>query len=254
MRSSIYLYYMLIPQIFSKDIVAAQSSRHGGFSDGPFNSLNLGLSVNDDEETVLRNREKFFGSLGIDIKDVSRCHQVHGTDILFSKKQGLYDKYDAQITNIPGLYLVASVADCTPVLIHDEKNNAVAAIHAGWRGTAGGITALTLERMTAEFGTRGIDCKAYIGACISDNSFEVGDEVAKEFGEEHKRINGESGKWHVDLKAANRSQLISKGLKAESIQTSLLCTVEDNDMFFSHRKEKGITGRMMAVIGMRPLA
>ena len=247
-----YLCRMLLqPKIFDPSkVIAAQSTRNGGVSPAPFLSLNLGLSVNDDEQNVWKNRALFFGKLGIDINDVSRCYQVHGAEVLTVTKPVTNDKYDAQITNIPGVFLAVSIADCTPVLIHDVKNNAVAAIHAGWRGTASKIVENALRAMNKNYGTSGRDCKAFIGACISSQNFEVGDEVAENFDTTFKNFDHQKQKWLVDLKKANEQQLLHFGLKKENIEISTLCTVENNNTFFSHRKEKGITGRMMAVIGI----
>jgi len=243
---------ILRPKIFDPSkVIAAQSTRLGGISSKPFDSMNLGLSVNDEEQNVWKNRELFFGELGIELSQVSRCHQVHGYNVLIVKEPVTNEKYDAQITNQPNVYLAVSIADCTPILIHDEKNNAVAAIHAGWRGTAGKIVKNALLLMKENYGTEGKDCKAFIGACISYANFEVGDEVAVHFDDSQKRFDSEKQKWFVNLKKANQQQLLDFGLLEENIEISDFCTIENNNTFFSHRKEKGVTGRMMAVIGLR---
>lgn len=242
---------ILQPKIFdSSKVIAAQSTRLGGVSGQPFDSMNLGLSVNDDEQNVWKNRELFFGKLGIDLKQVSRCHQVHGNDVLLVNESVTNEKYDAQITNKPNIYLAVSIADCTPILIHDEKNNAVAAIHAGWRGTVGKIVSNALQLMNKNYGTQGKECKAFIGACISYENFEVGDEVALNFDDSLKRFDEQKQKWFVNLKKANQKQLLDFGVLENNIEISDYCTVGNNNTFFSLRKEKGVTGRMMAVIGV----
>jgi hypothetical protein len=242
---------ILRPKIFNPSkVIAAQSTRLGGVSSIPFASMNLGLSVKDKEEHVLKNRELFFGELGIDPGQVALSHQVHGNEVSVVTEPGRKEGYDAQITNVPGIFLAVSIADCTPVLVHDEKNNAVAAIHAGWRGTVGKIVSNTLQLMKEQYGTEGKDCKAFIGACISYDNFEVGAEVAEQFDTTHKRFDTKRKKWFVDLKKANRHLLLSFGLSPQNIEITDYCTVGNNDTFFSHRKEKGVTGRMMAVIGM----
>lgn len=243
---------ILQPKIFdTAKIIAAQSTRLGGISPEPFNSLNLGLSVNDDEKNVLKNRELFFRSLGVELSQVSRCYQVHGDAVLVVDKPVTNEKYDAQITNKPNIYLAVSVADCTPILIHDTKNNAVAAIHAGWRGTVGKIVSNALQLMKENYGTDGKDCKAFIGACISYENFEVGEEVAVHFDDLQKSFDSARQKWFVNLKEANKKQLLDFGLRTENIEITSYCTVTNNDTFFSHRKENGKTGRMMAVIGIK---
>lgn len=242
------------PKIFdSSTIIAAQSTRLGGVSPEPFNSMNLGLSVNDEEHNVWKNRELFFEKIGVELSKVSRCYQVHGNDVLIVNEPVSNEKYDAQISNKSNVYLAVSIADCTPVLIHDEKENAIAAIHAGWKGTVGEIVSKTLFKMQEHFGTTGENCKAYIGACIGYENFEVGDEVAAHFDQTLKRFDKQKQKWFVDLKRANQKQLLDFGIHSENIEISTYCTVQNNDLFFSHRKEKGVTGRMMAVIGMKQL-
>ncbi|MDF2438840.1 MAG: pgeF [Bacteroidota bacterium] len=243
---------LIIPKIFDPSkVVAAQSTRIGGVSPDPFQSLNLGMSVNDEESNVLQNRELFFRALNIRPEQVTKSHQVHGTNVMIVNGPLSTEGYDALITNKPGVFLAVSIADCTPILIHDEKNNAVAAIHAGWRGTAGSIVSNALELMKKNYGTEEKDCKAFIGACISYENFEVGEEVAMNFDQTLKRFDDKKQKWFVDLKAANKQQLTDAGVLPENIEVSSHCTLRDQDLFFSHRGENGKTGRMMAVIGMK---
>lgn len=158
---------------------------------------------------------------------------------------------DAVITNKPNVFACVSIADCTPVLIYDTKNKAVAAIHAGWRGTAAYIVTETLKAMQDNYGTKGEDCLAFIGACIGEKNFEVGEEVAIQFKAEVKRYDAEKKKYFIDLKKENKNQLLQFGLKESNIEVSSYCTIENNDKFFSYRKEKGVTGRMLAVIGIK---
>lgn len=158
---------------------------------------------------------------------------------------------DAVITNQPNVFACVSIADCTPVLIYDAKNKAVAAIHAGWRGTAAYIVTETLKAMQSNYGTKGEDCLAFIGACIGEKNFEVGEEVAVQFNDDVKRFDESKQKYFIDLKKENKKQLFQFGLKESSIEISNYCTIADNDKFFSYRKEKGVTGRMLAVIGSK---
>lgn len=242
----------ILPKIFDPSkIIAAQSTRLGGVSPVPFQSLNLGLSVNDDQKNVIKNRELFFNGLGIRLQYLAKSHQIHGIDVFVVNEPGNVEGYDAQITNKRGVFLVVSIADCTPILIHDEKKNAVAAIHAGWRGTVKKIVKNTIKKMNENYGTLGKDCKAYIGTCIDFQNFEVGEEVAEYFDNHLKKYDPQKNKWFVDLKSTNKEQLTEAGVLEENIEVSPYCTFLNNDKFFSHRKEKGKTGRMMAVIGMK---
>jgi hypothetical protein len=136
-------------------------------------------------------------------------------------------------------------------LIYDARRKAIAAIHAGWRGTVAGIVAKTLECMQSTYGTQGADCFAFIGACIDACSFEVGDEVATEFADTYKQFDPERGKYFVDLKKANAAQLLAFQVPESQIEISPFCTMVHSEDFFSHRKSGGITGRGMGVIGLR---
>ncbi len=243
---------IIYPEIFKDfNVIAAQSTRLGGVSLSPFSSMNLGLFVNDVKESVINNRELFFGKLGIDLQQIVLSKQVHGIDIYTADSPIINEGYDALITNKAGLYLSVSIADCTPVLIYDKTNKAVAAIHAGWKGTVAEIVRHTLDKMHELYYTKGADCAAYIGACIGYDNFEVGEEVAMHFDASFKKFDGIKQKWFVDLKSANKKQLMDCGLPSENIEISAYCTVKDEELFFSHRRDDGKTGRMMAVIGMK---
>ncbi len=242
-----------IPALFAQflHLVAAESTRHGGVSPAPFASLNLGLSTGDAHENVLENRRRFFNGLGIDTGQVANSFQVHGERIFYADSPGHREGYDALITDRPGVFVAVSVADCTPILVFDSKNDAVAAIHAGWRGTAASIVAKTLAAMTTRFGTQGTDCFAYVGTCIDVGSFEVGDDVADHFTDDFKRLDNATQKFFVDLKAANAAQLHAFGIPERQVEISPFSTVTHNANYFSHRLERGTTGRMISVIGVK---
>ena len=231
-------------------LVAAESDRHGGVSVAPYYSLNLGKNTDDDPAHVLENRRRFCAALGFRADQLAISKQVHGDGVLVVHASGTAEGYDALVTNRPGILLGVSVADCPPILIFDQKNRAVAAIHAGWRGTAAGIVTKTLAVMAAHFGTIGADCRAYVGTCIDECSFEVGEEVAAAFADEFKRFDVARGRFFVDLKKANAAQLLAFGVPATWIEISPYSTVLHNADYFSHRQEQGRTGRMLAVIGM----
>ena len=190
-------------------------------------------------------------------------------------------KADALITATPGLLLGVQTADCVPILLADTKRRVVASIHAGWRGTLARIAVKTLGRMRMEFGTRAGDVVAAIGPAIGSGCYEVGPEVAQAFatqfppaadwfeGPFEQLAHGEEPLWlpwltmmppgHVpppprvqlDLRAANRWQLIDAGVPEKQISVSDLCTACRTDLLFSYRREGPKTGRMMAVIGIQ---
>lgn len=242
-----------VPTLFANfpDLIVAESTRHGGVSTVPFASLNLGVNTADEAANVAENRRRFFDAIGAKADRFASSHQVHGKEILYATEPGRFDGYDALMTDQPGLLIGVSIADCVPILLHDVVHRAVAAIHAGWRGTLEGIVAKTLARMQEQFGTQPGQCYAYIGTCIDAISFEVGPEVAKQFAPEFKRMDAGTGKGYVDLKAANLRNITDFGIPSAQIGLSPFSTVLDNDDYFSHRAERGQTGRMLAVIGIK---
>lgn len=241
-----------IPDIFSSvsNLISGESTRHGGVSVYPYNSLNLGGSTTDNPENVAENNKRFFGELGIELSQVAKSHQVHGAEILIVTEAGRFEGFDALITNIPEIQLSVTIADCTPVLIYDPVKKAVAAIHAGWKGTVSQIVSKTVELLKKEYGTNPSDCLAFVGTCIDECSFEVDEDVAGNFQSVYKRRDDQKNKFFVDLKSANRDQLIEAGMKKENIEISPYSTVLNNEDYFSYRKEKGLTGRLLATIGM----
>ncbi len=241
------------PVIFAghPNLAAAQSTRHGGVSRAPYHSLNLGLHTKDEQNAVLENRRRFFAACGFSPKQTAGSHQVHGTEVLIVTKPGYFEGYDALITSQPGILLTVTIADCTPVLIFDPVRKAVAAIHAGWKGTVGGIAIKALRAMRENYGTDPADCLAYIGTCIDYCDFEVDADVADHFDDSHKQWDESRGKFMVDLKQTNADQLRQAGLIENRIEVSPFSTYTRHQDFFSHRFEKGKTGRMLAAIGRR---
>ncbi len=246
-------------------IMHAFSTRQGGVSRPPFATLNLGQSVGDEPAAVEENRRRFFGAFGIDPARVVRAWQAHGDGVLridagVAERPGfpgcLLDKrakFDALITQVFGLALVVSTADCLPILIHDPVRRAVAAVHAGWRGTAKRIAARALDAMREAYGTDPSDCDAAIGPGIRGCCFEVDAAVRDSTAatlpnwETHATAN-RPGHWLLDLAGVNRAILEAAGVRSDRIEDVGLCTSCRHDLFFSHRAEKARTGRMMNFI------
>lgn len=237
---------VIIPTIFKPipQLVAGVSTRHGGKSKQAYQTLNLGLHTDDHPDMVQQNLSLFCRDLGIPPEALARSYQVHGDVIWETTEPGYTSGYDSIIAHTPGIFAGVGVADCCPILLADPVLKTTAAIHAGWKGTASQIVAKTASVMISK-GSNPADILAYIGPCISLAHFEVGNEVAEQFELKEKR----GARWHVDLKASNEAQLRNAGIS--QIEISEYCTIENNDLFFSHRKEKGITGRMLALIGFR---
>lgn len=233
-------------------LTIAESTRVGGISPSPFSSLNLGLFTDDKAEFVKQNRERFCRDLNWDVSKLAGAFQVHGDRVLRVNSPGQWEGYDALVTNRPDVLLSITIADCTPVLIYDPISQAVGGAHAGWKGTAGKIATKTMMLMRDAYGTRPENCWVYIGTCIGEEDFEVDADVADNFSEQYKRWDPQRKKFLVDLKKANRDQLLHLGVTSNQIELSPFSTVKDNDRYFSHRAERGLTGRMLAVIGLMP--
>ena len=237
------------PDIFSHipQLVAGISTRHGGVSSQAYQSLNLGVHTDDDPSAISSNLKLFCADLGISPDSLARSYQVHGSEIWTSVSPGYESGYDAIIAPETGVFAGVGIADCCPILLADPVRQTAAAIHAGWKGTVAKIVEKTARRLIENRGSNPADILAYIGPCISLAHFEVGDEVAAQFDEAFKIRKG--AKWHVDLKAANAAQLRALGI--QQIEIDPACTVANNADFFSHRTEKGMTGRMLALIGFQ---
>ncbi len=246
----------------------AFSTRRGGVSRGPYESLNLGLSTGDDPAAVRENRRRFFGALGIEPDRTVRVRQVHGDGVLVVDRplivregfpRVLLDEgfeYDALVTDLPGVALTVSTADCLPILLADRRRAAIAAIHAGWRGTVRGIARLAVETLRDRYGTDPGDCVAALGPCIRGCCYEVDAPVIDPLSQalpawrDCVREKG-GGRWDLDLAAANRRMLESAGLDPAAVHDAALCTRCRRDQFYSYRDQGPQTGRMMNTILLR---
>jgi polyphenol oxidase len=243
------------PTIFTRfpQLVALESTRHGGISPAPFNTLNLGNFTDDTTENINENRRLLLKELGFELDQLCFSKQTHEDNIYIASEATMVEGYDAIITSQKGIIIGVTVADCTPILIYDAANEVVAAIHAGWKGTVLGIVAKTIETMKTNFNTSPTHCFAYIGTCIDVCDFEVGEEVATQFDASFRVWKAEKNKYHVDLKKANEQWLKSAGVPPEQIELSPHSTASQTTDYFSHRAERGQTGRMMALIGLLSL-
>ena len=269
-------------------LVQGFSTRQGGVSTCyGGKTLNLGQTTHDTHTNVERNRTLFLKAVGAVNEDGSvwplmQIRQVHSAIIHHVDADSTHAQAgDGMITNAPGLLLAIKTADCVPVLVADVKRRAVGAFHAGWRGTVARVVEKGVGEMRRQFGGMPVDLRAAIGPCIRKCCYAVGAEVRSEFESQftyadelfeevfdsnaiHVKYpmlflnqrapgHGELGpEIHLDLVAANQRQLEDAGVQPEHINVIEGCTACDTRRFFSHRAEFGNTGRMMAVIGIRP--
>jgi YfiH family protein len=235
------------------------TTRHEGVSRPPYNSLNLGLTTLDSPHNVEGNRSLLTRAFGARYENLVTVTQVHGTDLLvlnepnqdFSHFQKL--ECDGIITNQPGVMIGVCVADCVPVLLLDPKKRVVAALHAGWKGTAEGIVRKGVEAMVSFFDCQPDQILAAIGPAIGSCCYEVDSPVAEAFRNGGMQFDSfaqpsSPGKWKLDLVAANRNQLLRAGLEEGHVESSGFCVSCEKDLFFSYRRDNGETGRQMGFI------
>lgn len=247
--------------------INAFSTRLGGVSALPFNALNLAYFKGDEKENVVENRRRFLKAIGAERALVVTARQMHSVERSsiesLAQARGPQQECDAMITRLPEVLLAVQTADCLPVLIGDTKSGAVAAIHAGWRGTAGRITERTVADMMLSLGVNPRDCIAALGPAACAECYEVGDDVIerykKEFGYWRNLLVNfkEDGKAHLDIRMANIQQLSFCGFTEDRIHVADYCTMHQNELFFSYRKEgraqlSGV-GRLLSVISARPV-
>ena len=246
---------------FGQDVVAFSSTRQGGYSEGNYGQFNINRYCGDRAEAIAQNRQALCQSLQIDDSRLLMPHQVHLTEIATidddflsldnDERHQRLEGIDAIMTDRVGVCIGVSTADCIPVLLYDRRHLAICAIHAGWRGTQQRIVEKAVKAMTDTYGSRSSDLQAMIGPGIGLDSFEVGDEVYEAFadaGFDMEAISEHREKWHIDLPACNRLQLMAMGVKAERIGVSDICTYKAHDTFFSARRLGINSGRIFTAI------
>ena len=241
----------------SPAVVAFSTTRHGGFSHGKHGEFNINRYCGDDEACIEKNLDLLSRELGVDKAGIIMPHQTHGTETRLiardfmalpsSVKNMLLEGVDALMTDVTGICIGVSTADCIPIIIYDPEHHAAAAVHAGWRGTAARIAMKAVGDMRLAYGSRPESLHAVIGPGISLDAFEVGDEVYEEFasaGFDMEQISRRQGKWHIDLKECNRLQLTGLGIMPDNIQVSGICTYNSYNDYFSARRLGAQSGRI----------
>jgi polyphenol oxidase len=277
---------LVAPRWHNLHVPHAFSTRRGGVStaycpdESPAGEMNLGLTETDDAGNVLQNRRLLLAAAGAEGRTLITLKQIHSslTRRVTRADADRVMRADGLMTNDPEVMLGIQTADCVPVLVRDPRRHAVAAFHAGWRGTLKRIVEGGIGKMRLEFGSRPEELEAAIGPAIGACCYVVGEEVRSEFLSQFSyapelfsevydsdpvkekypllfltaRAPGHSNigpNLHLDLIEANRRQLLDAGIRTESIATAYRCTNCEPEMFFSYRAEHGFCGRMLSVIG-----
>lgn len=255
--------------IFDKyrdDIIAGFSTRDGGVSKGIYESMNLGFEIGDNQQNVLENYKIFSRYLDINYKNIVISSQYHHNNIKIVKEKdkgkGIfrnkdYQDIDGLITNTPEIALVTLHADCSPIYFYDPKNKVIGLAHAGWKGTTMEISSEMVEKMSLEFNTNPEDLVAVIGPSICDRCYEIDENVKNEFDNmsidtsSYISFDNKKNKYYPDIPMINKALLINKGVKEENIKLSNICTMENKDLFFSHRGHKGKRGSQAAILQLK---
>lgn len=233
---------------------------NGGVSTGEYASFNLGMYSGDNLENVAENQNRLASMLHVASENLIFPYQTHGDSVCVIDKEfiskdkdqqlQLLNGVDALITNQIGVCIGVGTADCVPILIFDPKNNVLAAIHAGWRGTVAKLASKVVEIMKNKFNSKPSDLIVGIAPSISPDHFEVGDEVVDEFVHAGFLIddigyyNFETSKFHIDLWFANELLLSQSGVRFDNIEVAGLCTYTHHDQFFSARRQGIKSGRL----------
>lgn len=243
--------------LLSDDLVHATFTRRGGVSPAPWDSLNVGGSVNDERERVIENRRRSFEALDLPFDSIADLWLVHSAEtVLVERPNGAapyLGKADALVTDRPGVSLYLRFADCVPILLYDPRRRAVGIVHAGWRGTVLGAAQSAVAAMARALGSRPEDIRAGIGPSIGPCHYAVGPEVVAQvhtaFPGPDGLLRQRDGQTFFDLWSANRRALHEAGV--QEIESAGLCTVCHPQDWYSHRGQRGRTGRFGAVIALR---
>lgn len=241
-------------------------TRKGGYSQGPWGTLNTGGTVGDDAKTVFKNHTRMYEALHVNAQKTCTVWQIHGADTVLVSGPVRGRRWialaDGMVTDQPDTPLVMRFADCTPVMFYDARQGVIGMAHAGWRGTVAGAGISTLRTMQQAYGCKLADIHAGIGPAIGPERYQVGEEVVaavqKYFGTLDGRMpegplikrDPADGTAYFNLWAANRLDLERNGLESEQIEVASICTATNTDEFYSHRAEQGRTGRFGVVMSL----
>lgn len=242
------------------------STRKGGVSTGIFSSMNLNFKRGDDPDAVMENYRRMAAALNMRVEDMVLSDQTHTTNVRViteeDRGKGIlkpqdYSDVDGMITNVPGIVLVTSYADCVPLYFVDPVRKAIGLSHSGWKGTVGHIGQKTVWKMYEVYGSEPKDIVAAIGPSICQSCYEVSDDVAEAFRANFTAdeaadilLDKGNGKYQLDLWKANWYVLTDAGILPEHLSVTDLCTACHPDLLWSHRKTNGQRGGLSAFLSL----
>lgn len=239
-------------------IRCAFSTRVGGVSPPPYDTLNFSRKREQNEMNFIENMRRFSAAAGFNYQSAVSIHYAHSADVYRAERKdagcgivrgNIPAICDGLFTDTIGLPIISFHADCVPLFFYDPVRRAAAVCHAGWKGAAQHIAGNAANALKA-LGCAAGDIIAAVGPCIGVGNYEVGQEVAvvflKEFGE--PSVRNQQGRYYIDLAAACAADMMRNGIEPPHITICGLCTYAQKDLFFSHRRDKGHTGAMAAVM------
>ncbi len=243
------------------------STRLGGVSRGIYSSMNLSFTRGDEEDCVRENYNRIAAAMGFRAEDIVTSDQTHTSNVrkVTEKDRGKgitvlrdYTDIDGMITDIPGLVLATFYADCVPLYFADPVHHAIGLSHSGWRGTVRKIGAVTIKKMSEEYGSNPEDIKVAIGPSICQKCYEVSGDVIEEFKNVFERKHWEklfyvkeNGKYQLNLWEANRIIFMESGILKQNISMPNICTCCNPEILFSHRASRGKRGNLGAFLGIK---
>ena len=260
--------YLEYPLFQKTGIVkSAFSTRLGGVSEGCYSSLNLSFSRGDDPEKVLENFKRMGASMGISVEDMVLSRQTHTTNVrvITEKDRGKgivreqdYTDVDGMVTNVPGICLVTSYADCVPLYFVDPVKKVIGLSHSGWRGTVGKIGKNTVELMKEKFGSDPKDILAAVGPSVCMDCYEVSEDVIDQFRDDFEKKNWPelfyqkaNGKYQLNLWKANEQIFLESGILPEHMAITNLCTHCNSKILYSHRAMGNERGNLCAFLALK---
>ena len=248
----------------ASNVTAFSSTRHGGVSEGNYGTFNVNVYCGDNPDHIAQNRRALCKLLHIKTDRLVMPHQVHGTGItqisktffLLSEdiRRSVTEGIDALITNVPGVCIGVSTADCIPIIIYDPEHHAAGVVHSGWRGTVANIAEAAVASMIRSYHSKPERLLAVIGPGISRGNFEVGDEVYNSFASANYPMDAiavREEKWHIDLPKCCQMQLEAVGIPSANICMTDICTYDQTDDFFSARRLGIDSGRILTGVVLR---
>jgi hypothetical protein len=242
--------YIYAERLFREQaILVLFTTRQGGVSKAPFDTLNLAEHVGDDLRAVVENRQRVCRHFGLNLEKFTYAKQIHSCQVVEVKEgsKGAVGFADALITSAKNLPIAVFVADCVPIVLVNIRQRQIAVVHAGWRGTLGGIVEVGLAKILAKKSKNFKDIYAYLGPAICGQCYEVSPDLNQTFKRKFPHYKAWSSGNKIDLVTLNQWQLMQAGVREDNIFTSGFCTACRSDLFFSYRVSGKRTGRQGAI-------